>query len=149
MQTSWIKVKKFQLCCTNFSVLTFPPPHPTPASPSPCMLHVCFSEKCYETTHLHYYEAGESWGRIHLRNVEQCTCAAGEIKCERVHYTSKSQCFINLNELENKAACSFWFRITSDSYQAQRKGITSPPWSCFFDQGSMVTTSRWMKRQII
>lgn len=65
------------------------------------LLHVCFSEKCYETTHLHYYEAGESWGRIHLRNVEQCMCAAGEIKCERARYTSKIQCFIDLNELEN------------------------------------------------
>lgn len=53
------------------------------------MLHVCFSEKCYETIHLRYYVAGETWGRIHLRNVEQCTCAAGEIKCERVRYTSK------------------------------------------------------------
>lgn len=53
------------------------------------MLHVCFSEKCYETIHQRYYVAGETWGRIHLRNVEQCTCAAGEIECERVHYTSK------------------------------------------------------------
>lgn len=42
-----------------------------------------------------------------------------------------------------------WFQITSDTYQANRKGITSPPSSCFFDQSSMVTTSLWMKRQII
>lgn len=54
-----------------------------------------FSEKCYETVHLRYYDIGESWGRIHLRNVEQCTCVAGEIKCERVHYTSKT-CFLLL-----------------------------------------------------
>lgn len=53
------------------------------------LLTFIFSEKCYETTHLRYYDTGESWGRIHLRNVEQCTCVAGEIKCERVHYTCK------------------------------------------------------------
>lgn len=38
VQTSWIKVKKFQLCCTNFSVLTFPPPTP----PLPLPLPACF-----------------------------------------------------------------------------------------------------------
>lgn len=56
-----------------------------------CLLCVVssFSERCYETIHLRYYDTGESWGRIHLRNVEQCTCEAGEIKCERVRYTSK------------------------------------------------------------
>ncbi|XP_039865718.1 hepatocyte growth factor activator isoform X4 [Simochromis diagramma] len=48
---------------------------------------ICEQKKCYETVHLRYYDIGESWGRIHLRNVEQCTCVAGEIKCERVHYT--------------------------------------------------------------
>lgn len=57
----------------------------------PFMCCVGFSEKCYETIHLRYYDIGESWGRIHLRNVEQCTCVAGEIKCERVHYTSKTR----------------------------------------------------------
>lgn len=54
---------------------------------------VGFSEKCYETLHLRYYDTGESWGRIHLRNVEQCTCVAGETKCERVRYSSKIQLF--------------------------------------------------------
>ncbi|CAK6952831.1 hepatocyte growth factor activator [Scomber scombrus] len=48
---------------------------------------LCEQKKCYETIHLRYYDIGESWGRIHLRNVEQCTCVAGEIKCERVRYT--------------------------------------------------------------
>lgn len=61
----------------------------------PFMCCVGFSEKCYETIHLRYYDTGESWGRIHLRNVEQCTCMAGEIKCERVRYTSK-MCFQRL-----------------------------------------------------
>lgn len=39
VQTSWIKVKKFQLCCTDFSVLTFPPtPHPPPHPHASCVL---------------------------------------------------------------------------------------------------------------
>ncbi|KAG7271726.1 hypothetical protein CRUP_001310 [Coryphaenoides rupestris] len=42
--------------------------------------------KCYETEHLRYYDMGESWGRIHRRNVERCTCEAGETKCESVRY---------------------------------------------------------------
>lgn len=50
-----------------------------------------YSEKCYETKHLRYYDSGETWGRIHLRNVEQCTCVSGDIQCERVRYTSKIQ----------------------------------------------------------
>lgn len=57
---------------------------------STCCVVSAFSERCYETIHLRYYDIGESWGRIHLRNVEQCTCAAGEIECERVRYTSKT-----------------------------------------------------------
>lgn len=50
----------------------------------------CLPEKCYETLHLRYYDVGATWGRIHLRNVEQCTCVAGEAECQRVRYTSKS-----------------------------------------------------------
>ncbi|XP_045921067.1 hepatocyte growth factor activator isoform X2 [Micropterus dolomieu] len=49
---------------------------------------LCEQKKCYETVHLRHYDSGESWGRIHLRNVEQCTCMAGEIECERVRYTT-------------------------------------------------------------
>lgn len=51
---------------------------------------VALSGRCYETLHQRYYDNGASWGRIHLRNVEQCTCVAGEISCERVRYTSKA-----------------------------------------------------------
>lgn len=60
------------------------------------MCRLGFSEKCHETIHLRYYDIGETWGRIHLRNVEQCTCVAGEIKCERVHYTSKTRSLLLL-----------------------------------------------------
>nr|XP_020480063.1 hepatocyte growth factor activator isoform X1 [Monopterus albus]XP_020480064.1 hepatocyte growth factor activator isoform X1 [Monopterus albus]XP_020480065.1 hepatocyte growth factor activator isoform X1 [Monopterus albus] len=61
---------------------------------------LCEQKKCYETIHLHYYDIGESWGRIHLRNVEQCTCVAGEIKCERVHYT-----MCHTNPCHNDGTC--------------------------------------------
>ncbi|XP_005464505.1 hepatocyte growth factor activator isoform X5 [Oreochromis niloticus] len=61
---------------------------------------ICEQKKCYETVHLRYYDIGESWGRIHLRNVEQCTCVAGEIKCERVHYT-----MCRTNPCQNDGTC--------------------------------------------
>ncbi|XP_037532005.1 hepatocyte growth factor activator [Nematolebias whitei] len=49
---------------------------------------LCKQKKCYEPLHLHYYDVGETWGRIHLRNVEQCTCVAGGSECQRVRYTT-------------------------------------------------------------
>ncbi|KAM4611744.1 hepatocyte growth factor activator [Polymixia lowei] len=61
---------------------------------------LCEQRKCYETIHLRYYDIGDSWGRIHLRNVEQCTCIAGEIKCERVRYT-----VCRRNPCENDGTC--------------------------------------------
>ncbi|XP_053272676.1 hepatocyte growth factor activator [Pleuronectes platessa] len=61
---------------------------------------LCEEKKCYETVHLRHYDTGESWGRIHLRNVEQCTCVAGEIECERVRY---SEC--RTNRCHNDGAC--------------------------------------------
>ncbi|XP_061922140.1 hepatocyte growth factor activator isoform X2 [Entelurus aequoreus] len=55
---------------------------------------ICEHKKCYETVHLHYYVEGESWGRIYLRNVEQCTCIHGQIECQRVRYTKPdSECY--------------------------------------------------------
>nr|XP_015802394.2 hepatocyte growth factor activator [Nothobranchius furzeri] len=61
---------------------------------------LCEQKTCYETLHLHHYDIGESWGRIHLRNVEQCTCVAGEIECQRVHYTKCS-----MNPCQNHGTC--------------------------------------------
>lgn len=60
--------------------------------------------------HLHYYDTGETWGRIHLRNVEQCTCVAGEIQCERVRYTSKT-CFQLLQ------SCAFVETMSETQYE--------------------------------
>lgn len=43
-------------------------------------------EKCYEPLHLRYYNIGEAWGRIHLRNVEQCVCSSDGVSCMRTRY---------------------------------------------------------------
>uniref|UniRef100_A0A3Q2ZUZ0 trypsin n=1 Tax=Kryptolebias marmoratus TaxID=37003 RepID=A0A3Q2ZUZ0_KRYMA len=48
---------------------------------------LCEQKKCYETLHLRHYDVGETWGRIHLRSVEQCTCLVWGAECQRVHYT--------------------------------------------------------------
>ncbi|XP_061108834.1 hepatocyte growth factor activator [Conger conger] len=48
---------------------------------------LCTEQKCYEEVHHRLYDLGESWGRIHHRNVEQCACANGIIECVRVRYT--------------------------------------------------------------
>ncbi|XP_015254540.1 PREDICTED: hepatocyte growth factor activator isoform X1 [Cyprinodon variegatus] len=60
----------------------------------------CEQKKCYEAAHLRHYDIGESWGRIHLRNVEQCTCEAGEISCQRVHYR-----MCRRNPCKNQGTC--------------------------------------------
>ncbi|XP_024144395.1 hepatocyte growth factor activator isoform X3 [Oryzias melastigma] len=61
---------------------------------------LCEQRKCYETTHLRFYDIGESWGRIHLRNVEQCSCVEGEIQCQRVYYTT-----CHSNPCQNDGTC--------------------------------------------
>ncbi|XP_056614781.1 hepatocyte growth factor activator isoform X1 [Triplophysa dalaica] len=49
---------------------------------------LCDNKNCYEPLHLKYYDIGESWGRIYMRNVELCTCLSGGITCERTRYTA-------------------------------------------------------------
>ncbi|XP_076017050.1 hepatocyte growth factor activator serine protease [Genypterus blacodes] len=61
---------------------------------------LCEQKRCHETVHLRYYDGGETWGRIHRRNVEQCTCVAGEIDCDRVPYT-----MCRTNPCENDGTC--------------------------------------------
>nr|XP_019950976.1 PREDICTED: hepatocyte growth factor activator [Paralichthys olivaceus] len=61
---------------------------------------LCEQKKCYDTVHLRHYDIGESWGRIHLRNVEQCTCVAGEMECERVRYST-----CRTNQCQNDGTC--------------------------------------------
>uniref|UniRef100_A0A672H7R1 trypsin n=1 Tax=Salarias fasciatus TaxID=181472 RepID=A0A672H7R1_SALFA len=68
----------------------------------------CQNQRCYETLHLRHYDPGESWGRIHLRNVEQCACVAGEAACERVRYTGETRFRkhrYRLSSLQNQAEC--------------------------------------------
>ncbi|XP_032367192.1 hepatocyte growth factor activator isoform X2 [Etheostoma spectabile] len=81
---------------------------------------LCEQKKCYETLHLRHYDIGESWGRIHLRNVEQCTCVAGEIMCERVQYT-----MCRSNPCQNDGTCRL---ITSTDKEVCncRRGYSGP-----------------------
>lgn len=81
---------------------------------------VCEQKKCYETLHLRYYDMGESWGRIHLRNVEQCSCEAGEAECERVPYTT---CRTNL--CQNDGACRL-ITATGGEVCHCRRGFSGP-----------------------
>ncbi|XP_066517132.1 hepatocyte growth factor activator isoform X2 [Hoplias malabaricus] len=60
----------------------------------------CELKKCYESLHLRYYDIGESWGRIHLRNVELCTCLSEGVSCERVRYRVCPH-----NPCENEGIC--------------------------------------------
>ncbi|KAK6292131.1 hypothetical protein J4Q44_G00379160 [Coregonus suidteri] len=80
----------------------------------------CDQRNCYETIHLRYYDIGESWGRIYLRNVEWCTCVDGEISCERVRYTvcSESPC-------ENDGTCRL-ITATRKEVCACRPGYSGP-----------------------
>ncbi|XP_035810926.2 hepatocyte growth factor activator isoform X2 [Amphiprion ocellaris] len=95
---------------------------------------LCEQKKCYETVHLRYYDIGESWGRIHLRNVEQCTCVAGETKCERVRYT-----MCRTNPCQNDGTCRM---ITSTGREVCncRRGYTGP--YCSFEAEAECYNSR-------
>ncbi|XP_010886156.1 hepatocyte growth factor activator [Esox lucius] len=81
---------------------------------------LCDQRKCFETIHLRYYDNGESWGRIHLRNVERCTCADGDISCERVPYIGCSK-----NPCENDGACRL-LTATREEVCACRAGYSGP-----------------------
>ncbi|XP_041842043.1 hepatocyte growth factor activator isoform X1 [Melanotaenia boesemani] len=97
---------------------------------------LCEQRKCYENIHLRFYDNGESWGRIHLRNVEQCTCVSGEIKCERVHYT-----MCHSNPCQNDGTCRL---ITStgeevchcrNAYSGPRCSL-EPETECYIGRGT-------------
>ncbi|XP_008296633.1 hepatocyte growth factor activator [Stegastes partitus] len=95
---------------------------------------LCEQKKCYETTHLRYYDIGESWGRIHLRNVEQCTCVAGEIKCERDRYT-----MCPTNPCQNEGACRL-ITATGKEVCNCRSGYSGP--YCSFEPETECYNSR-------
>ncbi|RXN30138.1 hepatocyte growth factor activator [Labeo rohita] len=52
---------------------------------------LCENKKCYEPLHLKYYDIGDSWGRIHRRSVELCTCLSGGVSCKRARYTDPGE----------------------------------------------------------
>ncbi|XP_044196429.1 hepatocyte growth factor activator isoform X1 [Thunnus albacares] len=95
---------------------------------------LCEQKKCYETIHLRYYDIGESWGRIHLRNVEQCTCVAGEIKCERVRYTT-----CRSNPCQNDGTCRLII-ATRKEVCSCRRGYSGP--HCSFEPETECYNSR-------
>ncbi|XP_028330018.1 hepatocyte growth factor activator isoform X2 [Gouania willdenowi] len=95
---------------------------------------LCEKKKCYETAHLHFYDTGESWGRIHLRNVEQCTCVSGESECERVQYTKCQR-----NPCRNEASCRL-IVSTGKEVCYCRRGYSGP--YCSFEPETECYTSR-------
>ncbi|XP_019127651.1 hepatocyte growth factor activator isoform X2 [Larimichthys crocea] len=111
----------FNICrpnpCLNRGVCTaVPQKHSFECScPENFTGRLCEHKKCYETIHLRYYDTGESWGRIHLRNVEQCTCMAGEIKCERARYTK-----CHSNPCQNDGACRLIIATGKEVCSCQR-----------------------------
>nr|XP_023665196.1 hepatocyte growth factor activator isoform X2 [Paramormyrops kingsleyae] len=68
--------------------------------PEPFTGNLCSQEKCYEESHRKHYDLGESWGRIHMRGVEQCTCEGGQAVCERARYTACDR-----NPCQNEGTC--------------------------------------------
>ncbi|XP_074518278.1 hepatocyte growth factor activator serine protease isoform X2 [Halichoeres trimaculatus] len=95
---------------------------------------LCEQKKCFESVHLCYYDTGESWGRIHLRNVEQCTCVAGEIMCERTRYTT-----CNSNPCQNDGACRM-ITATGREVCNCRRAYTGP--YCSFEPETECYNSR-------
>ncbi|KAJ8383161.1 hypothetical protein SKAU_G00039390 [Synaphobranchus kaupii] len=97
---------------------------------------LCTEQKCYEEVHHRYYDTGESWGRIHNRNVEQCTCVSGVIQCERVRYTV---CISN--PCQNEGACRL-IVSTGEAACACRPGSSgqhcslTPDVECYQDDGT-------------
>ncbi|KAL4641496.1 hepatocyte growth factor activator isoform X1 [Arapaima gigas] len=80
----------------------------------------CLQEKCYEELHLRYYDTSQSWGRIHLRSVEQCTCVGGQTKCERVRYGACTS-----NPCQNEGVCRT-ITSTGEAVCACRPGFAGP-----------------------
>ncbi|MBN3316751.1 HGFA factor, partial [Atractosteus spatula] len=81
---------------------------------------LCTLGRCYEYEHLRYYDVGESWGRIHNRNVEQCSCTNGLIECQRVRYTA-----CTTNPCKNDGTCRL-IVSTGEAVCACRPGHTGP-----------------------
>ncbi|KAL6466613.1 hypothetical protein MHYP_G00244170 [Metynnis hypsauchen] len=102
--------------------------------PDAFMGPACELSKCYEPLHLRHYDIGESWGRIHLRNVELCKCLREGVSCDRVRYR-----VCQTNSCENEGIC----RIIEgtgevcacrEEYSGSRCSIR-PEQKCYRDNG--------------
>ncbi|XP_041925023.1 hepatocyte growth factor activator isoform X1 [Alosa sapidissima] len=80
----------------------------------------CEERKCFEETHLRYYDSGDSWGRIANRLVEQCSCLDGKTLCESTRYTGCSW-----NPCENEGTCRM-IEDTGEEVCACRSGYSGP-----------------------
>ncbi|KAI5087956.1 hepatocyte growth factor activator-like [Silurus meridionalis] len=95
----------------------------------------CELKKCYEPLHLRHYNIGEMWGRIHQRDVEQCTCSREGVSCERTRYRV---CLSN--PCENEGTCRI-IESTEEAVCACRTGYKGPYCSispedkCYKDSG--------------
>ncbi|XP_028841055.1 hepatocyte growth factor activator isoform X2 [Denticeps clupeoides] len=79
-----------------------------------------YTEKCFEEVHLRHYDSGESWGRVHHRNVELCTCLDGKVSCESTRYTACSW-----NPCENGGTCRI-IEATGEEVCACKMGYSGP-----------------------
>ncbi|XP_076850045.1 hepatocyte growth factor activator serine proteases-like [Brachyhypopomus gauderio] len=79
---------------------------------------LCELKKCYESLHWRHYDIGDSWGRIRMRNVEQCTCGPGGVSCLRVRYT-----VCQSNPCENEGTCRI-IEMTGEQVCACRPGYS-------------------------
>ncbi|XP_026885627.2 hepatocyte growth factor activator [Electrophorus electricus] len=96
---------------------------------------VCELERCYESLHMRHYDIGESWGRIRMRNVEQCTCGGDGVTCERVRYRAclsnpcENEGTCRIIEMTDREVCS-----CRPGYSGEYCNIMSEDW-CYKDSG--------------
>ncbi|XP_072526388.1 hepatocyte growth factor activator isoform X2 [Salminus brasiliensis] len=123
--------------CKNGGVCTPVPRRQTfeCVCPDAFMGPVCELSKCYESLHLRFYNIGESWGRIRLRNVELCKCLSEGVSCERVRYR-----VCQSNPCQNEGICRV-IEATKEEVCACSRGYSGPHCSirpdetCYKDTG--------------
>ncbi|XP_041132843.1 hepatocyte growth factor activator-like isoform X1 [Polyodon spathula] len=103
----------------------------------------CNIVKCYDQTHLRYYNIGETWGRVHTGKVEQCTCIDSLIVCQPVQYTACST-----NPCQHEGTCRL-IVSSGESVCFCRPGFAGPRCSltpeagCYQDNGTNYRGVAW------